>query len=71
MEWIRVLDKAPPISEEILTYCPYHKYCSCVTAAYYDGEDFWFDCEGSPAMCITHWLPLPKPPISLAEDASQ
>jgi hypothetical protein len=64
-EWISVKDRVPPIGKAVLTYFPEAKYCTCFNAAWYDGEDFWFDMDGSPVRGITHWMPLPEPPESV------
>ena len=62
MEWISVKDKLPPNDTEILTYQPDMKYVSSFSAAWFDGEDFWYDGNGSPERGITHWMPLPEAP---------
>lgn len=54
MAWISINDMVPPTGKTVLTYFPEAKYCTCFNAAWYDGEDFWFDIDGSPVRGITH-----------------
>ncbi len=62
MQWISVRDRLPKLDEEVLTYCPDAKYHSQFMAAWFDGEDFWYDEQGSPAVGVTHWMIMPASP---------
>jgi len=62
MEWISVKDNPPPINKEVLTYNTHAKYENKVNAAYYDGEDFWYDRNSFLVKGVSHWMPLPNPP---------
>ena len=57
-EWINVDERLPEIDVSVITF-PY----SMVTIRHMkmDGKDkVWF----SDALPVTHWMPLPQPPIS-------
>jgi hypothetical protein len=62
MEWIDVNITPPPKNQEVLVYDPHAKYHSSYMAAFWDGEDFWYDENSSWSLGITHWMPLTTPP---------
>ena len=57
--WICTKEQLPPVGVYVLAYTEYKgistDYHTIVTK--YEGEDYWFDGT------ITHWMPLPFPPI--------
>ena len=59
-EWISVKDKLPERQGRYLTYSIIAGQ-SLVAILFYDKFNFGFDKE------VTHWQPLPKPPLTPKE----
>ncbi len=63
-EWVSVEDRLPTIREHVLTISKdlLYDYIVC----HWDGSSWVCNCncrEGSYHENVTHWMPLPKPPI--------
>jgi hypothetical protein len=66
MEWISVNKKMPPLNERVIAlesdesdfYGDIYKLFTHDN----NGEITWYDDEGYSYGCVTHWMPLPKPP---------
>lgn len=72
--WIRVVDKMPPIGESVLIYRRFairhgvdvtnnqfiEQQIDWITNGIWDGKQWTYD--GYPTYDVTHWMPLPEPP---------
>jgi hypothetical protein len=64
--WINVSDRLPQENGETLCFSPGLGIFIADFGLYPDGGGSWFD-DGEvwfPGQDITHWLPLPAPPVS-------
>jgi len=72
MKWISVKDRLPNIRDVVLVY--YNSGMYCVMCYCGDDGKLWFGKSGHYENvyhergidlfeCITHWMPLPEPPI--------
>ena len=64
MDWISVDDRLPEAFTSVLFFGEEYDDVAC--HGHYDGGR-WYDCDWSydPIESeITHWMPLPKPPIA-------
>jgi hypothetical protein len=59
MEWISVEDRLPE-NERVLVYIPQRDFliADCVNGV-------WWEDQLGYVTGITHWMPLPEPPINL------
>lgn len=68
-EWIRVEDRLPEIGDKVLIYFgAIDNILMATVGVDYDGNVIFFgyyrDCYSCDhAEDITHWMPLPKPPV--------
>lgn len=69
-EWISVKDKLPELeapeqeSRPVLTYSSYRSLDNMVVGiygVYTESKGFWSD--GERHLLVTHWMPLPEPPV--------
>lgn len=65
MEWISVDEKLPELNEMVLTY-GFDKIMACGQMTYHK----WWEAirDGCEHVEITHWMPLPTPPVTEVED---
>jgi hypothetical protein len=57
--WISVKDDLPKSSEEVLCVIVDRRYSSSIKIGFYSpSEDTWH-----PFKRVTHWMPLPEPPV--------
>lgn len=73
-DWISVDDALPEKNERVLVYCddpfdipPHFPRRKLLLIGYLDMENNWYDSDG-PLENITHWMPLPKPPVVEVKD---
>lgn len=61
IEWNKIENKKPSNGAKVLCF---GKFFICVGV--YDGDDFFdlLDGEYFVKNCVTHWQPLPEPPIT-------
>jgi Protein of unknown function (DUF551) len=64
MAWIKCSERRPESGTYALAYIPMFK---ATWVAYFDTGE-WFDQTGAPYKndAVTHWQPLPEPPIAQA-----
>ena len=66
-QWISVKDEMPKPYVDVLVYGTTHTYGrerTFMRQSYYCGDDDgYFFCEDTDTS-VTHWMPLPPPPIS-------
>lgn len=66
-QWISVKDEMPKPYVDVLVYGTTHTYGrehTFMRQSYYCGdEDGYFFCEDTDTS-VSHWMPLPPPPIS-------
>jgi len=63
MDWISVKEMLPEKVTKVLVY--YHDEYMDVMEYWYDNDDGKPEFYGPPSPpidCVTHWMPLPKPP---------
>ena len=58
-KWISVKDKMPKEGKDVLTWDGTYHYVDCVFKSSMNQSLEWF---GKFQGCVTHWMPLPKPP---------
>lgn len=62
-QWISVSDRLPEKGADILVWCGW------VISAMYDGKSTFYTDDGTnPIYQVTHWMPLPQPPITNRKD---
>ena len=62
-QWISVSDRLPEKGADILVWCGW------VISAMYDGKSTFYTEDGTnPIYQVTHWMPLPQPPITNRKD---
>jgi hypothetical protein len=67
MEWIKCIDRMPPIDEKVLVYQKGGVHGGCeIDIEYLMDDHFWSD-QGVFST-ITHWMPLPNKPESYSEN---
>lgn len=60
IEWISVKDKLPESGTYILSFSPcYNSVSKFKDGCFFDGKDRLYN--------VTHWMPLPSPPIQKSE----
>ena len=71
MEWIPVKERLPemppddegfPVSCVVLIYC-LDSYIGTAHAAIYDDKVEWYSDDDYNNNYVTHWMPLPAPPL--------
>ena len=65
MKWIKVTDKLPDTNKDVLCKFPSLLEDSMLVGCYEEGK--WYDYMGRELLKIyniTHWIPLPSPPIN-------
>jgi len=69
MKWISVKDELPNGEEFVLVSCE-HGVTMAEYTTFKNGNDMWFAVtrigsyeDSQNAEKVTHWMPLPKPPI--------
>ena len=66
-QWISVKDEMPKPYVDVLVYGTTHTYGrehTFMKQSYYNGDDDgYFFCEDTDTS-VSHWMPLPPPPIS-------
>lgn len=67
MEWISVNDELPNYDFEIIVS---DKHGQVSTGWYKNGNvyDLFENCNGIEYKSITHWMPMPQPPITLKQN---
>lgn len=69
MEWISTKDRLPPVNSFVLGYGP---RCQSTTIAndpsmmvFYFDDEWWDANDDFELFCgnVTHWMPLPRPPV--------
>lgn len=71
MKWISVTEKTPKMGEWVLSYAPEHDITAVTQYRYFGlGTYYWKMLSSVYACCdgrlagVTHWMTLPRPPIS-------
>lgn len=69
-DWISVDKELPPAGTVLLAgrmrYKWEHQYTTFIDLGYHDGDIWHVDndwYEGQQEFAITHWMPLPDPPV--------
>jgi len=65
MEWISVEDRLPEINRDVLGYMDISEDGQSgddIHVAHYN-KSFGWCVSGFTMQCITHWMPLPDPPV--------
>jgi hypothetical protein len=67
MEWIKVTDKLPENKKTVLFSDSEEVY-----VGYLDTNNNWYEFiyseDGDWIKYVTHWMPLPKPPVQLTKE---
>lgn len=66
-KWISVKDRLPKDMERVLAYYDKHGEVDTTTYLKYSGS---FSLEGNTYGKVTHWMPLPKAPENIPDDAA-
>ncbi|HGN8897454.1 TPA: DUF551 domain-containing protein [Enterobacter roggenkampii] len=68
MQWIKCSERMPDVGEQVLIRISCSEYFN-IENGRYKGDGLWVGCwfnvygkKGSPYQ-VSHWMPLPSPPI--------
>jgi len=63
-QWISIEERVPDNEESVLVFDRKARdYCN-MWVGWYDPNYMRWVCEGSPYFHVTHWMPLPEPPVT-------
>ena len=70
MEWISIKHVLPEIGQRVLCFNGYihvkEAYEMDGELFFYDGDNHWTGSAMGQLENVTHWMPLPKPPVTNA-----
>ncbi len=64
--WIRVAERRPDIGDTVLAFTPGQHVIEMVFASM--GQSGTFYCFECGRVNVTHWMPLPEPPVEPSEE---